>query len=200
MVYAFFIHSLDAPTVFLSYFYTPEGNNVHQPKRQEYIVNQVLDDFRYRALCDRGIDNRIGETYDGTVKHLAQKEGIFRVPINSTTELYFSQPKFILWRRALGALYTLVIESDENRLLASNFLSLFGKVLSDHFKLISVKSGGPSSSNINPQNPSLGLTPTSEFFMRPEEVIVLLQHYLPNGQLLFLSTQFSKHVKANITF
>lgn len=31
--------------------------------------------------------------------------------------------------------------------------------------------------------------------MRPEEIFILLQSYIPNGQLIFMSPNLAKHIK-----
>jgi len=168
MVFGVIFHSTDGScTTFLSCFYGSESNDNKKVKRREIIVQTVEVDIQSRR------DRRLTER-PGRVKSATDEEGVFWVPRGEL----FSSPKVVLWRKTKNVAYTLICEEDENPALGSYFLESFPNVLSEYYKKTT-----PSS--------TLGM----EFFLRPEEVLVLLQSFLPNGQLLFISPNLSKHLK-----
>eukprot|EP01133_Synstelium_polycarpum_P010768 gene10768-12543_t len=145
-----------------------------------YIQRQKEAASMAAGTIPSGTSTQVSRTSDS-----GAKEGIFRIvpqrlqttptispqndPIADVCN-YFSTPK---------ACFTIICEEDENRLLASNFLTMFGSVVVDHFKN------------------TLSKTLSIEVFSKTDEVLVLLHSYLPNGQLLFTSTQFAKHIKSS---
>jgi len=76
-----------------------------------------------------------------------------------------------------SVIYSLCCQEEENSLLASQFLHLFPKILDEHYK-----------------KPGISSSP-KEFLSRPEEFLVLLHFFLPNGHLLFITTQFAKQLR-----
>jgi len=83
----------------------------------------------------------------------------------------------VLWKQVQRVALVVICEVDENQYLAANFLTLFANLLMDQYK----------SANI--------LTKPKELLNKPEEMLMLLQTYLPNGQLLFISDQYAKHLR-----
>jgi len=92
---------------------------------------------------------------------------------------FFTEPKTVVWRRVNQVAYTLICEPDENRILASHFLANLPRIFSDLTKKPASVAGG-------------------EFFNRPEEALILINSYLPNGQLLFVTPNFSKHIRREV--
>jgi len=76
--------------------------------------------------------------------------------------------------------YTLILELEENRALATQFLGALPRIFSDLTKK-------PSSTG-------------SEFFNRPEEAIILINSFLPNGQLLFMTPNLAKHLRKEVDY
>ncbi|GAM18264.1 hypothetical protein SAMD00019534_014390 [Acytostelium subglobosum LB1] len=207
--------------VYCSQYYSSEGNNDLMAQRQTAIVQRVISDHQFKYVCDNTKPDE--KLYpDWAVAHIQRvkeqnailqstmtpsstssssqaartsdsgsREGVFRIvpPKFQTTPNitpqndpiapvahYFATSKYVIWKQMLGACFTIICEEDENRLLVANFLAMFNNILLDHFKNIISKS------------------PVQE----SEEILLLLHHYLPNGQLLFTSNQYAKHTKATI--
>ncbi|KYQ92360.1 hypothetical protein DLAC_06324 [Tieghemostelium lacteum] len=265
MVCGFLIHTIDQQQqqqqqqqanstnniIYLSQFYTSEGNNQDFQKRQNAVISKVMKDYSFKLQCENFkpdeklypdwiniysgktqsimVDNMNksdqlqGISGTGTISSTQQqliqqqqqlqqqqfpqhigigsKEGIFRIlpkpkpstlsqlttNTDSETQIlqdpsyYFQTSKYVIWKKLLGVCFTIICEEDENRLLVSNFLNMFSNIASDHFK-----------------NTLSKATPTQDIFPKTDELLVLLNSYLPNGQLLFISNQFSKHIKTTI--
>ncbi|KAK5574412.1 hypothetical protein RB653_009687 [Dictyostelium firmibasis] len=222
MVYAFIIHSIETnfnvqpppspqqqqqqqSIIYLSQFYTSEGNNKDYIKRQNSIIEKVIKDHSFKFQCENtkpdekqfpdwafSYSQRNNVNFVDIRGENSSKEGIFRIIPNKHSSLknddtfsdpsnYVTTPKYCIWKKILGVCFTIVCEDDENRLLASNFLTLFSNVIVDVFKTTITKT-------INPM----------DILPRSEEILLLLNSYLPNGQLLFISNQFSKQIKTNI--
>ncbi|KAN0033563.1 hypothetical protein ACTFIV_000024 [Dictyostelium citrinum] len=219
MVYAFIIHSIDTnfqqqhqllqpqqPIVYLSQFYTAEGNNKDFIKRQNSIIEKVIKDYSFKFQCENtkpdekqfpdwafSYSQRNNVNFVDIRGENSSKEGIFRIIPNkhinnlknndnlNDPSIYVTTSKYCIWKKILGVCFTIICEDDENRLLASNFLTLFSNVIVDVFKTTITKT-------INPM----------DILTRSEELLLLLNSYLPNGQLLFISNQFSKQIKTNI--
>ncbi|KAM9983330.1 hypothetical protein ACTFIY_000066 [Dictyostelium cf. discoideum] len=223
MVYAFIIHSIDTnfqqqqpqqqqqqqqqqPIVYLSQFYTSEGNNKDFIKRQNSIIEKVIKDYSFKFQCENtkpdekqfpdwafSYSQRNNVNFTDIRGENSSKEGIFRIIPNkqlnnylknddnlNDPSIYVTTSKYCIWKKILGVCFTIVCEDDENRLLASNFLTLFSNVIVDIFKTTITKT-------INPM----------DILPRSDEILLLLNSYLPNGQLLFISNQFSKQIKTN---
>ncbi|EGG16692.1 hypothetical protein DFA_07670 [Cavenderia fasciculata] len=256
MVYGFIIHSITAdkksaaaqqqqqqqqfsvPTVYLSQYYTSEGNDDNTIKRQSIILARVLYDYQFRYGCENtkpderlhpdwavsyiqrqkeqqlitqmsmqpggysGSSSSSSSTSPAASSILSRadssyREGIFKInPSQSTPTIsspndplsllsndypnLFTTPKYVVWKNLLGVCFTMICDQDENRLLAASFLTSFSNILVDYYKSILSKS--------SPQ----------EIFSRSDEILVLLNSYMPNGQLLYSSQQFAKHIKSNV--
>uniref|UniRef100_A0A6B2LRU9 Uncharacterized protein n=1 Tax=Arcella intermedia TaxID=1963864 RepID=A0A6B2LRU9_9EUKA len=74
----------------------------------------------------------------------------------------------------------MICDEHENRMQANHFLQIFPKELADYCKF-----------NLQEEK---GL----EFFTRLEEAFFLLQSFLPNGQLLFTTPNFIKHLRKEV--
>ncbi|KAL6042112.1 hypothetical protein QOT17_024593 [Balamuthia mandrillaris] len=213
MVYAFLIHSLEEEKetsnaaadvtmmpvgqsaanvqVCFSHFFTAEGNDVHRKKREQQLAASVWRDFAFRQRCAEGFarvskeENKRRSSSPAPSLELpfqlattkpAFEGGEFRISGSlGGGPSCFSSPKIGVWKQFRNTAMLLVCEPDENRYLAANFLSLFASVLAEHFK-----------------SPAITAKP-KELLSRPEEIMLLLEVYLPNGLLLFTSSHLSKH-------
>jgi len=101
------------------------------------------------------------------------EEGAFWVPKGDL----FCSNFIVLWHQVQAVAYVLICYEEENRALGINFLQNFPKELSEYYKTNMATDQG------------------MEFFSRPEEVLILLQSFLPNGQLLFITPNLAKHLK-----
>eukprot|EP01124_Arcella_intermedia_P010139 TRINITY_DN16676_c0_g1_i1.p1 TRINITY_DN16676_c0_g1~~TRINITY_DN16676_c0_g1_i1.p1 ORF type:complete len:176 (+),score=34.41 TRINITY_DN16676_c0_g1_i1:15-542(+) len=104
------------------------------------------------------------------------EEGIFWVPCGEL----FSHNEIVLWHQIQSVAYVLICDEHENRMQANHFLQIFPKELADYCKF-----------NLQEEK---GL----EFFTRLEEAFFLLQSFLPNGQLLFTTPNFIKHLRKEV--
>jgi hypothetical protein len=181
MVFGILVHSIENNTVYLSYFYNREGNDGNKPKRVEHIVSKVVSDIEFRVKCKqemeldrrriRGEQTQPENTKVTPVERGTALEGMFRV----TQADLFPAPKIVVWREFQGIAWTVICEMDENRMLANHFLQSFPKLLLEHFKI---------------QQLTVDLV-----LSKIEELLLLLQQTLPNGQLLFLSGNLAKHLR-----
>ena len=78
-----------------------------------------------------------------------------------------------MWLGAAGVCHAVVCEPDVNLDLAVNFLQVFSAVLAEHVK------GGA----------------LETFLVKPDEALILLEKFLPCGQLLVLQSNLIKHLK-----
>ena len=78
-----------------------------------------------------------------------------------------------VWLAQAGVCHAVVLERETGAELAANFLSVFAQVLGEHVK------GGA----------------LETFLVKPDEGVILLEKFLPCGQLLVLQTNLIKHLK-----
>eukprot|EP01114_Cavostelium_apophysatum_P006398 TRINITY_DN17685_c0_g1_i1.p1 TRINITY_DN17685_c0_g1~~TRINITY_DN17685_c0_g1_i1.p1 ORF type:complete len:209 (-),score=16.91 TRINITY_DN17685_c0_g1_i1:21-566(-) len=162
-----------------SYFYSREGNDERKHKRQEYVVRRVQEEYRSRKSMDLHLPRESAESFESRMR---SEEGGFRISgkdidVESGEDVYFRNPKNVLWRQIGSAAYILVCEEEENRALGMMFLNQFIRIIDDHFK-----------------KPGIAAHP-KDFLGRAEEFIILLQTYLPNGLLLFSNQHFTKQLR-----
>jgi len=74
----------------------------------------------------------------------------------------------------------LLCEESENRLLGCHFLNVFTKILDDQFKKNSIAAS------------------PKEYLSKLEEFLVVLHTFLPNGQLLFMNSQYTKQLRKEV--
>ena len=103
---------------------------------------------------------------------LAASEGIIRLPRNELLEC----SKLIVWRQVLSSAFVLVCDSDDNLVLASNFLSIFISLLSEKMN-----------SSIVASTPEL-------FLQQPEIVMELTAKLLPCGQLIYTNPSMAQYI------
>lgn len=103
-------------------------------------------------------------------------EGSFYLPPSDIV----SEPKIVTWKQQGACIFTLITEVDENRLLANNTLTQLSKFFAEHFK-----------------NPNITSQP-KELISKPDEIISILQQFIPNGQLLFISNNLAKQLKREL--
>ena len=84
----------------------------------------------------------------------------------------FDTPKIIAWKQVDQIAYTMVLETHENPLMATTFLT----ILVHEITRAIVPTKGSGGSDVD-----------STFVDRPDQVLVILHHLLPGGQLLFMN-------------
>jgi hypothetical protein len=153
----------------ISNWYSKEGNDQLRKEREQRIVSAVRLQALRLARNDQGM---LSSTVASQAKP-GKLEGVYRVPAGAL----FTRPKVVLWRCFQKTVFILVCEPEENRYLASSFLVIFATLLNDHYKNEQV------------------LTKPKEVLQKPEITLLLLQSYLPSGQLLFLNDSLLKHLR-----
>jgi hypothetical protein len=116
-----------------------------------------------------------------------EEEGIVYI---SEGEL-FSSPKIVMWYQLNSLAYSMICEEDENRALVASTLPFLCKVVLSCDKLTQIQV--ISESKKTSQGASAEL-----LLLHVEEVFTILQNYMPNGQLLFISSNFAKHIKKEV--
>eukprot|EP00301_Raphidiophrys_heterophryoidea_P019188 c4161_g1_i1.p1 GENE.c4161_g1_i1~~c4161_g1_i1.p1 ORF type:complete len:135 (+),score=38.14 c4161_g1_i1:257-661(+) len=114
---------------------------------------------------------------DNRQQALTAEDGVIPIPTNEM----FCTNKVVVWEQVASVAFVLVLESFENKLLAANFLSRFISGLAEHYR-----------------NPMFPASP-KEILSRSEELLVMLQIQLPNGQLLFANRSFVRHLRNSVT-
>lgn len=103
-------------------------------------------------------------------------EGSFYLPANKL----IPEDKIVLWRQHDACIFTMIANPDENRLHINYLLAHLAKVFADHFK-----------------NPHITSQP-KEILSKPDEILVLMNQFLPNGQCIFMSTPLVKQLKREV--
>jgi len=176
MVFAIILISNEGQLLF-SNFFTSNGNDFLKSERQQFITRQILDEFEFRKNCRetaflRSETNSLDWSLLSSENKGKNEEGVFRLARSEKSPLLT-----IVWKQIGSVIYSLACEEEENIVLASQFLNLFPKILDEQYK-----------------KPGICANP-KEFLSKPEEFLVLLHFFLPNGQLLFILTQFGKQLR-----
>jgi len=167
------VHAADnADISFVSQFYGSESNDSKKVARRNFIVRKVAQEIELRRERRTAED---GSFFLGR-ERARDEEGVFHVPSGE----FFNDPKIVVWRKVGMVAYTLILELDENRALASQLLGALPRIFSDLTKK-------PSSTGY-------------EFFNRPEEALILINSFLPNGQLLFITPNLAKHLRKEVDY
>eukprot|EP01127_Copromyxa_protea_P022605 TRINITY_DN819_c0_g1_i1.p1 TRINITY_DN819_c0_g1~~TRINITY_DN819_c0_g1_i1.p1 ORF type:complete len:206 (+),score=51.78 TRINITY_DN819_c0_g1_i1:58-675(+) len=199
MVFGFIIHSSNSSGLtYFSHFYDAEGNDSKKCQRLDAIVKIVEDQIETRSKRNQSTRKPEKNIEEEGVLYIPEsdlfstpkivmwyqfnlvaysmicEEGVLYIPESDL----FSTPKIVMWYQFNLVAYSMICEEDDNRALVASTLPLLARVISDSKKT----SQGPS----------------SELLLHPEEVFAILQSYLPNGQLLFISANFAKHVKKEV--
>eukprot|EP01098_Paradermamoeba_levis_P015994 TRINITY_DN8406_c0_g4_i1.p1 TRINITY_DN8406_c0_g4~~TRINITY_DN8406_c0_g4_i1.p1 ORF type:complete len:217 (-),score=69.69 TRINITY_DN8406_c0_g4_i1:4-654(-) len=211
MVYAFIIHSLSTTdekggsiewnkAIYFYYFFQNQNKDlISQKKELQKVIQTVQLEVSFRNVAEESIWKFPDLNSPSTSSLSSSSPSVSNTNVSSnnnqnnqkTTDIGLfnisfdpeEQKKFlVVWKRVNNTSYTMICEEEENAVLAANFLSLFIKVLNEHFKFT------PATSN------------TKEMMMKPEEVLVLLQNYLPSGQLLFINSSFARFLKKEVEF
>ncbi|CEL92266.1 unnamed protein product [Vitrella brassicaformis CCMP3155] len=113
----------------------------------------------------------------------------------------FQTPKLVVWKQMDKVAYTLICEPLDNVLLATTFLTLFVHVMIEHFRPFQPGSGMgmpmglpvPMAAKRQQHN-----VIAEEFLARPDDILVILHHLLPGGQLSFTNLSLCTYLKGRI--
>ncbi|KAJ3425365.1 ap-5 complex subunit sigma-1 [Anaeramoeba flamelloides] len=177
MVVGFLIHSLDETQItYFSYFFSAHLNDEHSIKRQNLIISQVYQNYDKKLQSFNILQTNIENNYSKQLMEKSVGVGVFRVPESSL----FQKPKVVVWKKVLNLCYTLILSPEENRMAAQHFLKFFIQLLNEHFKNNTVSS-----------KPKLLLT-------KPEEVLILIEKTIPNGNLIYANSFVVKNLRTEI--
>lgn len=176
-----------AERVWIARFYTPEGNDQSSVPRREAVAERVREEFELQGGtvsaaggggnsggggggggAGAGGDGGGGGEADGAAdaaRSHRQLRGVFPVAPNRL----FGEPAVVVWQQFMDCAYVLVLRADAaNVPLAANFLCVFISAVVEHFGNYAVFSS------------------PAQFYQRPEDVFVLLDKFLPSGQLSYI--------------
>ncbi|XP_065843662.1 AP-5 complex subunit sigma-1-like [Oscarella lobularis] len=171
MVYAFLVHTVNPGPcrILFAAFYGCEDSESEIPdeklraRRKEQlnqIAEQVQSEFSFRS-------STTGTKYSGegiSDELLAVKEtGFFRLASGCP----FKESKFVLWMTQARCGYTIVMEEDENRILAENVLNLMLRLIDVYVKK---------------QDET-----TIQILLKADKMASVVHLFLPNGQLQFIN-------------
>eukprot|EP00922_Rhytidocystis_sp_ex-Travisia-forbesii_P070599 GHVS01105434.1.p1 GENE.GHVS01105434.1~~GHVS01105434.1.p1 ORF type:complete len:195 (-),score=21.87 GHVS01105434.1:158-742(-) len=182
VVYGLLVHSVEtSQTLYLSCFYTPEGNDLNRNIRQQTIMRKILSEFLFKVRChdsEQTSKSTTDEDRGGERDRRAVvgSDGLFWL---KHSEL-FEQSKIAIWKEVDRVSYTLVVEPTENLLLASSFLTLLAHTLTEIF-----------SKSRKVTNKGLG----ELISLFPDTALVVLEYLLPAGQLLFTNLHQGMYYK-----
>lgn len=100
-------------------------------------------------------------------------DGIYSLPPNQITK----QPLRVVWKHHESCLFSLVCYEDENHLIGLNFLQLLPRLIVDQYR-----------------QQQICQTPR-ELLARPEEILAVLNTYLPNGLLQAMPNALARQLK-----
>eukprot|EP00118_Oscarella_pearsei_P007654 m.38084 g.38084 ORF g.38084 m.38084 type:complete len:189 (+) comp32519_c0_seq1:46-612(+) len=170
MVYCFLVHSVNPGPcrVLFSTFYgfqkdesIPDGKLRARRKEQlNQVAEQVQSEFAFRC-------STTGTKYHGdsiSDELLAVKEtGFFRLPAGCP----FRESKVVLWTTQAKCGYTMVMEPDENRMLAETVLNLMLRLVDVYVK----------------KQDEAAL----QILLKADKMASVVHIFLPNGQLQFIN-------------
>eukprot|EP00005_Dracoamoeba_jomungandri_P013421 CAMPEP_0174271228 /NCGR_PEP_ID=MMETSP0439-20130205/47168_1 /TAXON_ID=0 /ORGANISM="Stereomyxa ramosa, Strain Chinc5" /LENGTH=149 /DNA_ID=CAMNT_0015361087 /DNA_START=92 /DNA_END=541 /DNA_ORIENTATION=- len=139
-------------------------------------MDRISQEHKFRVRCADGyhaLVNNQGSSHLPAPYKASKLEGIFVLPAGDL----FQEHKIVVWAQIQHCAFVLICEEDENRLLASNFIRKFAIIVMDHFK-----------------NTQLAMNP-KEVSAKLDEILLLLDNFLPDGQLLFSSPHFTAHLQ-----
>ncbi|XP_074052152.1 AP-5 complex subunit sigma-1 isoform X2 [Macrotis lagotis] len=199
MVHAFLIHTLSPPAsgdaAFCRVLYSrvfgsersPADPRPHGPERDRLLrKEQLLAVARQAESACKLLQQASGrppmdllpQSSDEPIPLHDAPSGVFRLRPGDP----FQEAKVVVWLGFLSLGCALVCEPHENLLLAESTLCLLSRLLLDHLKLLSS---------------------SSDILLRADRVEIILNHFLPQGQLLFLNDQFvqglEKELSASLT-
>ncbi|XP_020026775.2 AP-5 complex subunit sigma-1 isoform X1 [Castor canadensis] len=186
MVHAFLIHTLRSPNaedpglcrVLYSCVFgaekSPDDPRPHGAERDRLLrKEQILAVARQvESICQlqQQASGRLPtdlqpQSLDEPVSLHEAPHGAFRLAAGNP----FREPRTVVWLGVLSLGFALVLDANENLLLAESTLQLLARLLIDHLRL---------------------LVPGTSLLMRADRIEGIITRFLPHGQLLFLNDQF----------
>ncbi|XP_068922140.1 AP-5 complex subunit sigma-1 [Petaurus breviceps papuanus] len=194
MVHAFLIHTLNAQATgdaaFCRVLYSrvfgsersPDDPRPHGPERDRLLrKEQLLAVARQAESACKLLQQASGrppvdllQASDEPISLHDAPSGVFRLRPGDP----FQGAKVAVWLGLLSLGCVLVCEPHENLLLAENTLRQLARLLLEHLKLLS------SGSNV---------------LLKADRIESVLNHFLPQGQLLFLNDQFVQALEKELS-
>uniref|UniRef100_A0A0G4HJB0 AP complex mu/sigma subunit domain-containing protein n=1 Tax=Chromera velia CCMP2878 TaxID=1169474 RepID=A0A0G4HJB0_9ALVE len=186
MVYGILIHSAEnSQKLFLSNFYTPEGNDAQKKARQQAVMRRILDEHFFQIQCasdsSRPPVRSHGHLEEWSPRFQERRhsqqaaditEGIVRFPASPL----FRVGKVAVWKQVENIVFIVICDSLENLALANNFLILLINTVFENLKSFGVSGGCLE----------------TELMHRPDELLAILHSLLPAGILTFSNLAHAK--------
>lgn len=218
MVHAFAVVTIDeaaGPTPLLWHGFTRDWNIPRESAQRNFaaLAQRVHADFRLRAACDDSFasSGRLGPSPSAPGASLSQQEkdakpsqlfsvpeGVLRLSVSPSALPPPPGPASVVrvvWRfiPQFAAVASMVLQDGESLGMAAHVLAVICRVMCEQ------TSSGGSSSAMSSSTRASGKTPQAVrkelFETRPDEAVILLEHFLPSGQLVILSSSYSKHLR-----
>ncbi|XP_062430467.1 LOW QUALITY PROTEIN: AP-5 complex subunit sigma-1 [Rhea pennata] len=144
----------------------PARQRLRRKEQLLAVARQVDSQCRLlQAAAGRAAAPALPQLPDEPVSLQAAPGGLFRLPAGDP----FAGPTTVVWLAVLALGFALVCDPHENLLLAETTLRRLAQRLLSSLRLLS---------------------PGTDVLLRADKAEVLLDHFLPHGQLLFLNEQF----------
>jgi len=161
-----------SPVGYFHSFFTPEGNDSNRTERSRYIITKLEKHFSFRRNCAENIAQPLTHISEEGIFPIAQEFGN-----DQLAKSLFKTQKIVIWKQVASVFYIMVLEPLENTQLAVQFLHNFPNLIDDNFKR--------SGMSAHPK----------EFLNRPEEFLIFLHTFLPQGQLRFQNEYFTRFLR-----
>ncbi|KAK6174144.1 hypothetical protein SNE40_017475 [Patella caerulea] len=187
MVYAFLINTIVPGTPRLIYYDIYGQDGVADESRDitgdvlksirkaqiQLVSERVHSEYQFRrAISGRSVEEDVLRvSNDDTLPEF--EVGFFRLGMGEI----FNRERYVVWLGAGYTAFSVVCEISENRLLAESVLRLLIRYLQEHVRV---------------------LTQPSETGLRSERVGVVLNTFLPSGNLLFLNHRLIRQLEKEV--
>jgi AP-5 complex subunit sigma-1 len=151
----------------------PKELIIKQRQQSQNVADYVQSEYLFRkAVTGRTMEEDISRlNNEDTLPEFEM--GFLRLP---TGEPYQTE-KISLWQAAANCCFTFVLERHENRSVAENVLKRLIGFFQEHFRV---------------------LNQPSEAMLKVDRVDLILDKYLPGGQLLFMNNKYSRQLEKQI--
>jgi hypothetical protein len=224
MVHAIMVVTVDdmaGPAPLLWHGYTREWNIPRESAQRNVaaLAQQVFADFRLRSACDESFasSGRIGPSQTSSsasssdraliLPQFSVPEGVLRFAVPSSSE---GEVLRVVWRfiPPFAAVAGLALQDGESLGMAQHVLAILCRVMCEQTSAGALQPSSSSSSSSSVSSSSSSSSSSSRgtgkapaavrkelFEARPDEAAILLEHFLPSGQLVLMNTSYAKHLR-----
>ncbi|XP_013389295.2 AP-5 complex subunit sigma-1-like [Lingula anatina] len=192
MVYAFIIHTVSPGTCRIIYSSSfgqeiqiidtqrendpaKHGSDLRTERKQNLhrVAQLVQSEFAFRRVVTGKTldDDLLKLNNEGTLPEF--ELGYIRLPVDEP----FQNEKIVVWMAAVNCGFTMICEKNENRSLAENVLKLLIRYLQEHLRI---------------------LNQPTEAMTKVDKIAVVLDIFLPSGQLLFMNRRLVRQFEKDL--